>query len=791
MGLPPYPYRSHGAELPKSENEVAKPQKRRLARWLTPPFRDELPSFCQLCDDRKLDFRPLMEEPPEFRCNFRNCNGNCDVVEDTDLTDLEMKNAVYINDFSLQQAKVTKSECSLCRLLVGCANQTLQKDWLLYMSCVCILRPRYDRLGDKTKIIHRHQVWVEFQPIEGEIVFDMIYVNKFRSARKGRLVIPPTINLKLPKDWLQQCDQKHSHPAVPGALGSRMQAIINRGLFRAINTTTGSIETMTSIPKFIALSYVWGSAPEQSNYQSLESRPISAHAPTIRDAAIVAKSIGFKWLWVDRVCIDQTSRSEKAILIPYMKDIFAAAQLTIVAGCGDGAQSGLLGSPETPREGEKPIGLGSSVALLPVALPFSSVMDQSVWSRRGWTFEEFVFSRRLLFIFPSEAFFVCGTHTFRESAGRRPVIVNKGRVYRGIFGERSRSNTAELHRGIQRNPAKMSEVLEVETFIGALEEYTARNLTVEEDRVAAFAGVVIAALTNPMDEVSERALLRHGHPLRFFEILLTWQHFISERKTSTMLSKPFAPSWSWASSPMRANFHRVRNRLLLERDVFWFQYSFLRNHDVLGLPTEYNLTSHMIGLRLPDGLIMDQPWMKSVLDNLPPSHEARPSTSSSINDSLPLPKLHIITVVFDARFVHWTEPRRNPGEKHVLIPVGSTETGDDVYYKLPGNSLLTMEEWSIHPELQSRYSPDEISSRPLPFETFAIITGRGYYMERGGSQKPDELYYDLYIMLLDRTAQDNTYTRVGMTRLDAVKEGSYFVEVIKKGTPRWRHICII
>ncbi|KAI1156052.1 heterokaryon incompatibility protein-domain-containing protein [Nemania diffusa] len=789
--LPPYPYRLHGTELRKSGNEVTKPQRRRLTCLLTPPFRDEVPSFCQECHNRKLDFRPLMEEPPEFRCNFKNCNANCNVVEDTDLTSLELKNAVYINGFSLRDAKATKLQCPLCRLLVGCADQTLQDGWLLYMPCVCILRPRYDRVGEKTKIIHRHEVWVEFQPIEGEIVFDMIYVNKFGSHKKGRLVNPPTINLKLPRHWLRQCNQKHSHPAAPSALGSRMQGIINRGLFRAINTATGSIEIMTSVTKFVALSYVWGSTPDQSNYQPLESRSISAYAPTIRDAAIIANYMGLKWLWVDRVCIDQTSRSEKAILITYMKDIYAAAQLTIVAGCGDGAQSGLLGSPQTPREGENKIRLSSSIALLPSALPFCSVMDDSVWSGRGWTFEEFVFSRRLLFILPSEVFFVCGGYTFRESAGRRPVIENEGTVYRGIFGERPHSYTAGLHKNIQSNPANVSQVLEVEIFIRALEEYTARDLTVEDDRIGAFAGVIIAAATNPMDEISERALLRHGHPLRFFEILLTWEHFLSKRKTSSMPSRPFAPSWSWASSPMQVNFSTVRNRLLLEPECLWIQYSFLRNHDILGLPTaEYNLIPYLTGLGLPVGLITDQPWIKSLPDDMPPSHEARPLTGLSVDDFLPLPKLHTITLLFDARFVHWTEPGRNLKEKHVLISIESSETADDVYHKL-GTSLSMMDGWSIHPELLSNYSPEGIGSRPQPFETFAIITGRGYYEEPRGNQLSDELYYDLYIMLLGRTTEDNTYTRVGINRLRSVKKGTHFVDVIKTGRPRWQYIRIV
>ncbi|KAI1167858.1 heterokaryon incompatibility protein-domain-containing protein [Nemania serpens] len=785
--LPPYPYRLYGKWLPKPGNEeTTKSQSHRRARWLAPLLGYEQPSLCQVCRSRKLDFRPLLEEPPRFKCDL---HPKCNVVEDTDLTDLEMKNAVHIKDFLLEEAKATMSQCSLCKLLVGCVKQTWLDGWLLNMRCLCILRPRYDRLGqdrEGPKIMHCHQVWVEFQPIEGEILFDMIYPDEFRSAKNGRSAIPAAINLKLLRGWLHQCDRKHAHPAIPSTLGPRMQTIINRGLFRAINTSTGSVETLTSQSKFVALSYVWGPTADQSNYQPLSSRPISAYAPTIRDAAVIARSIGFNWIWVDRICIDQTSTSEKAILIPYMKDIYAAAQLTIVAGCGDGAQSGLLGSPATPREAEKPLALDSSVALLPVAQAFNLLLGDSVWYRRGWTFEEFVLSRRLLVVFNSEVFLTCGTRTFRESTGRRLVAKNKDTVYRGIFGERTRSFTADIHRSIQRYPANVSEVLDIEAFTVAVSEYTTRDLTIEEDRVAAFAGVVIAAVPNRMDEASERALLRHGHPLRFFEILLTWEHSGPGRQTSPIPNKPFAPSWSWASSPMRTGFALVRNRLIMDQSNFWFQYSFLQNHDILGLPTKNNLIGDLIRIKLPDELITDRPWMKSLsTDVLLPGNEARPSTSSHIYDTPLLPKFHLVTLVFDARFV-----QQEDEDKHVLVSLESTETENEISRR-PGMRFFDLGEWSIHPELLSRYSAEGIGSRPQPFETFAVITGRMYYTPTRNNPSPGELYYDLYIMLLESTGQKDTYTRVGMDRRCGVQESHYLVDVIKKGRPRWQYIRII
>lgn len=782
MSYPSYPYRFYGKELPKTKDGAAtRPPTSGLAGRFATLFEAQKPSLCQACHDRKIDFRPLLNEPSEALC---------DAPDDKEMGQLELINAVRINDFRLDQARAAGSTCSLCGFLLLCADQTHQEDWLLLMSCICTLRPRYDwrgREGEKGKVFHMYQIWVEFQPIEPDIVFDIIDLRKFTPIRKGRTAVSEKINLKLVKKWLQRCDEKHSHPLTPSPMVSHLQAIIDRRIFRVINTSTGAVEAMTSLWKYAVLSYVWGTAPEKSEYQPLESRPVAAYAPTIRDAATIARSIGLEYIWVDRICIDQTSKSEKAILIPYMKDIFAAAQLTIVAGCSDGAQSGLLGAPETPRTNYRPLVLGSSVAVLPASSPLCTRIDDCFWSKRGWTYEEHVFSKRLLYIFPSEVYFRCATHNYRESMGCVCVALGGGFTYRGIVGQNCWSYTVQLHKNLQNNPTNMSEVLEMKQFTKSVEEFSERNLTFESDRVAAFAGVVIASLTSPVDEVSERMLLTHGQPLHFFEYLLTWQHGIG-RKELPIPDKPIAPSWSWPSSPTQVTWVRARDSLLQDRNS-WFQYTSLPNHDIVGLPTKFNAFDKLVGLELPDELIASEPWMKGQPNS---SSTSERSSDSSVYNTLALPKLHLITLVFDARFVHWHNERAVydsvPKRSFVLASLGSTATADEVEREKGMDTVfLRSSDWSIHPSILPRYCADGVSSRPQPFETFALIAGRTYRLQRGGDE---ELFYDLYIMLLDPPGQHDVYTRVGMLPINNVRDYSYYAEVIRKGRPRWQHTCI-
>ncbi|KAI1369109.1 heterokaryon incompatibility protein-domain-containing protein [Xylaria arbuscula] len=768
---------------PNKAPEAAQSHWRKFRRWLTPLLGHEKTPLCRACRRRKLDFRPLLKSPP---------GSPRGIIYNADLNVLERQNAVQIHGFSWQKAEAARSECSLCELLHWSAIQAMppELDFLPDIEPFTVtLQPRWDwsklRDSQKGRLIHQSQIFIQFKPWEKEVLFDIRYEGKprFRTSRWERCRSPMTFDINAMKHWLKCCDTTHNHPAAPARLTSRMQSIMRRGLFRVINTSTGFIETLHFHAKFVALSYVWGPAPDQANSQPLGSRPLSAHPPTIRDAAVLSSSLGFEWLWVDRVCIDQTNESEKLVLIPYMKDIFAAAELTIVAACGDSAQSGLLGSIESPREIEKPLVSISSVAILPASLPLKSCLEKSIWAERGWTFEEYIFSKRLLFIFKTKALFNCGSECYQdELRGRSVVGRNPYGPDRGIFGEHMADYTSDLHAMIRHKPSNPAELLDVRTFIDVIAKYSGRALTYESDRIAAFAGVILASIDGSMDDSSEQALLKHGHPLRFFEVLLTWEHWEGVLEWSPLPKIAFAPTWSWASASKQVRFSSIRNRLVSDPNP-WFRYTSLLENDILALPTGNNSIAGLTGLQLPGDLITDQSWKRRLSNQLSLCNEAKLGTNPLAYNSVEVPKLHIITFMFDARLVC---PKKTSciTPEQVMVPKDSTyvDSADlrwkDEFYYMSSN-------WSVHPELEHHYYPKEINQNAPPPGTFAIITGRTY------RYKPDTtLYYSLFIMLLGRTEQRNTYTRAGICRIDNVKAGS-FRDLVATGEPRWEYIRIV
>ncbi|VUC36390.1 unnamed protein product [Clonostachys rosea] len=567
-------------------------------------------------------------------------------------------------------------------------------------------------------------------------MIDIIKLNSI-SPITERAPIPPIADSGLLRQWLYECSSQHLHPQEPLDQHSRIGEVLRRGVLRAINTTTGRIETQDALVPFVALSYVWGQTVHLT--PSLESKPVADYAPSIRDAAELARSMDVAWLWVDRMCINQSSEEEKSFLIPYIKDIFAAAQLTIISAAGDGAHDGLPGTSKTPREKERILEVMNGpekFALLPSQPSFNALYEPCVWRRRGWTFEEQVFSSRVLYIFPTEMLFSCCKGTFRESSRLRFSFGAAGSVW-GDNGATPPIVAAEINAKIYSSLPNSSHSLSARDFVRAVEEYTSRSLTVEEDRVIAFAGLITLSAG---DKFPERALLKHGHPPDFFETALTWQHDEDFEKRQPRNGKPFAPSWSWASAGTKVHF--LDNGGENGRSSF-FDFSCPEGYDVLALPTKSFYVPKRLALTGLQDILQSQPWTRNCGAPL--------SSHGAANPFLQLPTLHLVTVAFCGNLI------RERKDVHSLV------------------SLVDSDRQNA--PLQGRWSVDTASrtSIGLPVKKlFAIVAGN----------------LNIFVMALHPTSEENTYTRNGLFPVSVSSHRTLFA-IMRGGNPRWQCISIV
>ncbi|KAL7924683.1 heterokaryon incompatibility domain-containing protein [Trichoderma austrokoningii] len=220
------------------------------------------------------------------------------------------------------------------------------------------------------------------------------------------------VDFAVVREWLSFCQKWHLKWCCRPTKGDT----ITRG-FRVIDCEQDP-PTVVSVPwgvEYAALSYVWGQRQED-----LVDWPA-----TVLDAVDVSRRLGLRYLWVDRLCINQSDPVEKDYLISRMTTVYEYAELTIVSAFGSGASDGLPGVRSTPRQKQPEVSLESG-SLLVSALrdPRQEILASEYWTR-GWTYQEGVLSNRRLVFTEHQAYWECRCMAAQESLQIPLELVHK------------------------------------------------------------------------------------------------------------------------------------------------------------------------------------------------------------------------------------------------------------------------------------------------------------------------------------------------------------------------------
>lgn len=349
----------------------------------------------------------------------------------------------------------------------------------------------------------------------------------------------------------------HEHPDGVRFQESVKPLLIIRGL-KLIDVITLEIHTVhpDHLPTYAALSYVWGRIPRNKK-TSFEPSCCTPHVPqnesilldtlprTLQEAILLTRDLDLRYLWIDELCIDQAHSAIKSTIITYMGAIYAAADIVIVAATGVDASYGLPGTKNHPRQ---PLARALSAeghCIEFIAEPRKSFDEQlmaSVWSTRGWTYQEMALARRCIVVFPGEIFWVCKGHLQREEYSTPERFESVVREFQTSRMENIGvpSTGVEVFLGYGYYPGWGE--YDIKNYYRMIYEYTCRELTFESDRLDAIKGVL-----GRTSEGHDSVLLNTGLPLKSFGLALTWN--INPRmnpKLRTPLSG--IPSWSWASA---------------------------------------------------------------------------------------------------------------------------------------------------------------------------------------------------------------------------------------------------
>ncbi|OAG15170.1 HET-domain-containing protein, partial [Alternaria alternata] len=203
--------------------------------------------------------------------------------------------------------------------------------------------------------------------------------------------------------WLNYCTQNHR-------LLCRFEPLPVHGV-KVIDCTTLQIEDHNVNTPYVSLSYVWGKPKDACGpVETIRGRKSLPQrlSPVIRDSIQVTKTLGYRYLWIDKFCIDQDAVELKHDQIQQMDAIYKNSELTIIGAAGQDESYGLPGVGARGRRHQ-------FVAKLDGATLFWNPIDPhelislSHWSTRGWTFQEALLSRRRLVFTEDQVYFQCNT----------------------------------------------------------------------------------------------------------------------------------------------------------------------------------------------------------------------------------------------------------------------------------------------------------------------------------------------------------------------------------------------
>lgn len=380
---------------------------------------------------------------------------------------------------------------------------------------------------------------------------------KFGGYRIGRYDISPDLgsdaNFGVARGWLSVCQEKHQETCVPiqlTTLPDRVLDVRQSGSswdLRLIET--GDIQGV-----YLTLSHSWGDptivlkTTTQNLAQMIARIEFSAMPNTFQDAVTITRKLGYRYLWIDSLCILQDSREDWEITSVKMGDIYKDSALTIAAAVSTGSSGNLIRvceqAPVTILHNALRIN-ASDDYYRPISIRQKEKFEdqlldgivKSHLATRGWALQERYLSERILYYGKRQLYWECRGHLCAAD-GDEPDKYNETQFWRWHHGPQDNGDSTTNSTTVTEiTPSKYRELCS--TWYSILEQYSKRNLTVASDKFPALSGIAaqFARLT------SDKYV--HGLWERDLKVGLLWR--CEEPKNAHRPQEFRAPTWSWAA----------------------------------------------------------------------------------------------------------------------------------------------------------------------------------------------------------------------------------------------------
>lgn len=168
---------------------------------------------------------------------------------------------------------------------------------------------------------------------------------------------------------------------------------------------------------YLALSHCWGRQPflvmNKRNKKDFERGMFISHlAVNFQDAIFITRQLGFRYIWIDSLCIIQGSQKDWAREAPSMNKVYRNAFLTVGAMASSDARGGLFRVRDPVVVGACPAKLstedGDEVECFVVKSDFwVSNVREAPLSQRAWVLQERILAPRSVYFCESQLFWEC------------------------------------------------------------------------------------------------------------------------------------------------------------------------------------------------------------------------------------------------------------------------------------------------------------------------------------------------------------------------------------------------
>ncbi|KAI0843895.1 HET-domain-containing protein [Daldinia vernicosa] len=401
-------------------------------------------------------------------------------------------------------------------------------------------------------------------------------------------------SLESVQSWISSCEKSHEDlcrsPTEAGAffptrildvqkaccgyvfLRSRDEAMVQRDTGEedlCCHTPTSTLEHV--YPAYWTLSHRWGDPSKinqlckETEHQLRAGIPLDELSPTFRDATLFVHRLGYRYLWIDSLCIFQDSEVDWQREADIMADVYrnSFCNISAISPSIDPSLGGLFRQRMDNARFLYPFKTNIGIRVRsPSELDYGPwiAWNDSIWideiesaalHTRGWVVQERFLSTRIIHFTRNQIYWECLGCTHCE-ADIMIGLVNSRKVKDEDYIQRKRGYGYKASRReiIKEKANLQARRGRTELYSGGgispffwltiLSTYMTCNLTKDSDKLIAMSGIVKAFRVATGDTYLAglwKQSLHYG---------LLWKS-TANRGTRIRRNESYAPSWSWAS----------------------------------------------------------------------------------------------------------------------------------------------------------------------------------------------------------------------------------------------------